>query len=386
MTIATYDIGTTAVKGVLINEKGEVLSSVSKTISTIFDNEKKEQRPQDWFDAFCGISKGFAAMDKGTPVEAVIMSGQMQDVIPVDREGCPVGNAVLYSDGRAADQARELIERMGTDYLESVTGNHYDGSLPLPKLMWIKENQPDLYGKIHKVLISAKDYIILRLTGRAVGDMTACSTAGAMNMALGAWDSRILSAAGIDPSLMPELYYPHQAVGTLSKKGAEATGFAEGVRIYAGVGDAGAATLASGIRRPGEYNINLGTSGWVSTISREVSRGSEGIFNLAAMEQGAYINVVPFLNAGNVHKWISSLFTARDSRKNIDYPYVEERLRESRPGSGGVVFLPYLNGERFPVMDSLVKGSFLGITAATGQGDMIRSCLEGVAFSIRQGI
>ncbi len=148
------------------------------------------------------------------------------------------GKCCLYSDGRAADQARELIERMGTDYLESVTGNHYDGSLPLPKLMWIKENQPDLYGKIHKVLISAKDYIILRLTGRAVGDMTACSTAGAMNMALGAWDSRILSAAGIDPSLMPELYYPHQAVGTLSKKGAEATGFAEGVRIYAGVGDA----------------------------------------------------------------------------------------------------------------------------------------------------
>ena len=319
MTIATYDIGTTAVKGVLINEKGEVLSSVSKTISTIFDNEKKEQRPQDWFDAFCGISKGFAAMDKGTPVEAVIMSGQMQDVIPVDREGCPVGNAVLYSDGRAADQARELIERMGTDYLESVTGNHYDGSLPLPKLMWIKENQPDLYGKIHKVLISAKDYIILRLTGRAVGDMTACSTAGAMNMALGAWDSRILSAAGIDPSLMPELYYPHQAVGTLSKKGAEATGFAEGVRIYAGVGDAGAATLASGIRRPGEYNINLGTSGWVSTISREVSRGSEGIFNLAAMEQGAYINVVPFLNAGNVHKWISSLQHGIPGRTSITH-------------------------------------------------------------------
>ena len=136
-------------------------------------------------------------MDKETPVEAVIMSGQMQDVIPVDQEGCPVGNAVLYSDGRAAAQARELIERMGKDYLESVTGNHYDGSLSLPKMMWIKENQPDLYGKIHKVLISAKDYIILQLTGRAVGDMTACSTAGAMDMA---------SAPGIAGSCqLPEL-------------------------------------------------------------------------------------------------------------------------------------------------------------------------------------
>ena len=117
--------------------------------------------------------------------------------------------------------------------------------------------------------------------------MTACSTAGAMDMASGTWDSRILSAAGIDLSLLPELYYPHQAVGTMSKKGAEATGFDEGIKVYAGVGDAGAATLASGIRCPGEYNINLGTSGWVSTISRKVSRGSEGIFNLAAMEQGS---------------------------------------------------------------------------------------------------
>lgn len=386
MTIATYDIGTTAVKGALINERGEVLASASKPITTLLENGRKEQRPQEWYDAFCLISKEFADIRGVNPAEAVIMSGQMQDVIPIDRYGRTLGNAILYSDGRAAAEAQELVALLGKEYLESVTGNHYDGSLPLPKLVWLRKNQPELYGRIHKVLISAKDYIILKLTEQAAGDMTSCSTAGAMNLASGAWDAGILSAAGIEPQIMPELYYPHQTVGALTKAGADATGFPAGIKVYAGVGDAGAATLASGITRTGEYNINLGTSGWVSTISKTVFTGAEGVFNLAAMERNSYINVVPFLNAGNVHKWISGLFTADGPQGDINYDYVEERLKESRPGSGGVVFLPYLNGERFPVMDAEVKGSFLGITAATEKGDMIRSCLEGVAFSIRQGI
>ena len=142
-------------------------------------------------------------------------------------------------------------------------------SLLLPKMM-IKETSLIYTGRSIRSFISEKDYIILQLTGRAVGDMTACSTAGAMDMASGTWDSRILSAAGIDLSLLPELYYPHQAVGTMSKKGAEATGFDEGIKVYAGVGDAGAAKFASGIRCPGEYNIKPAL-GWVSTISRKVS-------------------------------------------------------------------------------------------------------------------
>lgn len=386
MIIAAYDIGTTAVKGVLMKETGEILATASKTVDTFLEDGKKEQEPQEWFEAFCLISNQFANIDKPSPVHGIIMSGQMQDVIPVDRSGRPVGNAILYSDGRARAQAQELTDILGSDYLEAVTGNPYDGSLSLPKLMWIKKEQPDLYGRIHKVLISAKDYIILKLTGKAAGDITSCSTAGAMNLTSGTWDREILKAAGIDSGIMPELYYPHEVVGALTGAGAEATGYPEGIKIYAGVGDAGAAALGSGITCPGEYSINLGTSGWVSTISGEVSKKEKGIFNLAGMEENSYINVVPFRNAGNVHKWISGLFTVGRRLGGIDYGYAEKLLEGSRPGSGGVVFLPYLNGERFPVMDEKVKGSFLGITPETNQGDMIRSCLEGVAFSVRQGI
>lgn len=385
MATATYDIGTTAVKGVLVDDAGTILASVSENINTIFENGQKEQDPEEWWRAFCRISQRFKELCPDIPVDGIIMSGQMQDVIPVKEDGCPAGNAILYSDGRAGQEAEELFAAVGRDYLERVTGNHYDGSLSLPKIMWLKKNRPDIFANTKYFLISAKDYIIFRLTGNAVGDVTACSTAGAMDIRRKIWDKKILDAAGISCAQMPKLYGSHELAGSLNAQGAAAAGFSAGTKVYAGVGDAGATTLASGITCPGEYNINLGTSGWVATISDEISRVDGGIFNLAAMEDGLYINVVPFLNAGNVHKWVSGLFTGEEDGK-IDYAYADRELKKSAAGSDGVVFLPYLNGERFPVMDTEVKGTFLGITASTQKGDMLRSCLEGVAFSIRQGI
>jgi len=384
MIIATFDIGTTAVKGVVITEKGEILASASENITTFFEDGRKEQEPEEWYEAFCRISKKFIAALGTNAIDGIIMSGQMQDVIGVDKNGKPVGRAILYSDGRAEEEAEELAGLLGREYLETVTGNSYDGSLPIPKLMWLKKHHPDQFCDIDKVLISAKDYILLQLTGQAAGDVTACSTAGAMNIAEKCWDEKILKRADISPCVMPKLYYPHEIVGVVTRLGAEDSGYAEGTKVYAGIGDAGATTLASGISGAGEYNINLGTSGWVASVSPETVRAEGGMFNLAAFEKGLYINVVPFLNAGNVHQWVGRLFSNKE--ENIDYAYINELLECSRPGSNGVVFLPYLNGERFPVLDEKVKGCYLGITADTDKGDMVRSSLEGVAYSIRQGI
>ena len=142
--------------------------------------------------------------------------------------------------------------------------------------------------------------------------------------------------------------------------------------------------MASGIASDGEFNINIGTTGWVARVSSDVLL-KEGVFNLAAMPKNLYINVVPFLNAGNVHKWISKTL-AKDREENERYDYVGKLLEESMPGSHGLIFLPYLVGERFPVMDAKIRGGFVGITPETTKQDMARSCLEGVAFSIRQGI
>lgn len=389
MKIAAFDIGTTAVKGVLVSEKGECIASTSVNISTYFQEDHQEQDPLEWYEAFCGISRQFVKQIPAREIGAVIMSGQMQDMIPVDAMGMPVGRAVLYSDGRAGKEAEEIREALARSlggeegYAERVTGNHFDGSLSFPKILWMKKHQPEMFEKVYKVLISSKDYIIARLTGSFCGDSTACSTAGAMDIHKKQWDERILEAGGIGLSLMPKIRMPHEAAGQVSAKGALESGYREGTKVYSGVGDAGASTLASGISRNGEYNINLGTSGWVAMVSDEIFNSEGGVFNLAAMPEGKYINVVPFLNGGNVHKWAAGVF---GGGKEPDYEKVDRLLEESVCGSRGVLFLPYLAGERFPVMDSKIRGCYYGISAGTTRSDLVRSCLEGVAFSIRQGI
>ena len=382
--IAAFDAGTTAVKGTLVNEAGEAALSRSVELSTLCHDGFQEQASQDWWEAFCAISRQFTEAVPPEDIQGIIMSGQMQDLIPLDENLNPVCPAILYSDGRAEAQATALETSVGSDYFLHTTGNRCDGSLPLPKLMWLKENRPELYARTAHILISSKDYLIARLTGVCVGDVTACATAGAMDIRRKRWDDRLLSAAGVDAKLFPTLYHPHQQVGAVLPEAAAACGYRAGTAVFAGIGDAGATTLASGIREPGQYNINLGTSGWVAAVSDDILLTEAGVFNLAAAAEGCYINVVPFLNAGNVHKWISGVLGHKDGA--ADYEAVSALLKNSVPGSHGVLFLPYLVGERFPVLDPEARGCFFGMTAETTAADMARACLEGVAFSLRQGL
>lgn len=382
--IAAFDAGTTAVKGTLVNEAGEAVLSRSVELSTLCHDGFQEQAPQDWWEAFCAISRQFTEAVPPEDIQGIIMSGQMQDLIPLDADLNPVCPAILYSDGRAEAQATALETRVGSDYFLHTTGNRCDGSLPLPKLMWLKENRPELYARTAHILISSKDYLIVRLTGVCAGDVTACATAGAMDIRRKRWDEKLLSAAGVDAKLFPTLYHPHQQVGAVLPEAAAACGYRAGTAVFAGIGDAGATTLASGIREPGQYNINLGTSGWVAAVSDDILLTEAGVFNLAAAAEGCYINVVPFLNAGNVHKWISGVLGHKDGA--ADYEAVSALLKNSVPGSHGVLFLPYLVGERFPVLDPEARGCFFGMTAETTAADMARACLEGVAFSLRQGL
>ena len=381
--IAAFDIGTTTVKGVLVDLEGHSLFSKSLEIPTIAENGHQEQDPRTWMEAFRAISRELTAAVPAPEIAGIAMSGQMQDLILLDEHLESVANAILYSDGRAEEEAAELEAAFGREAFLSVTGNRCDGSLPLPKLMGVKRCRPDLYERTAHVLISSKDYLIARLTGVCCGDVTACSTAGAMDIREKHWDAALLSAAGVDSALFPPLYASHDLVGRVLPEAAKACGYCSGTPVYAGVGDAGATTLASGIACPGQYNINLGTSGWVATVSNAPLTKEAGVFNLAATTAGRYINVVPFLNAGNVHHWISTLFSPTGE---TDYEAVSALLASSRPGSHDLLFLPYLVGERFPVLDPNIRGCFLGLTPQTTAADMARAALEGVAFSIRQGL
>ncbi|MBQ8162376.1 MAG: hypothetical protein IJ083_16740 [Clostridia bacterium] len=379
--IATFDIGTTAVKAVLVTEDGQVLYEASREIRTFHDGGLVEQDPMEWWDAFVLLSREL--LGEADQIIGIVMSGQMQDVIPVDEDLNPLGRAILYSDGRAVKEAEEIRQKVGEAFLLETTGNHVDGTMPVAKMLWLSRHRSDVFRRARSFLISSKDFVIARLTGETVGDVTACSTAGAMDLREKTWCERILSSAGVSVFRMPRLLLSHRMAGIVTFTAAAVTGYPEGTPVFAGAGDAGATTLASGIARPGQYNINLGTSGWVATVSDRPLFRESGIFNLAAMPEGGIINVVPFLNAGNVHRWVAKLFS-RDGRP--DYAYVQSLLERSVPGAHGVFALPYLTGERFPVLDANVRGSFLGVTPETDAEDMARAMMEGVAFSIRQGM
>lgn len=379
--IATFDIGTTAVKGVLVSKDHQVLSTKSKTLKTISQGNVKEQNPLDWYNAFCTLSRQF--FEEGYDpkrVTGIIMSGQMQDLITVDEKMMPVANAILYSDGRAAREAEYILNLIGMEEIMQGTGNHFDGSMPFAKLVWIRDRHPEIFKRIFKIMISAKDYCLARLTGRFVTDVVSASTSGMMDIHAKTWKTGWLAEMALSSDCLPEILHAEDVVGSITQTAARESGYPEGIPVYAGSGDAGSTTLASGVSVKGDLNINIGTSGWIAAMSDKVLNRS-GVFNLAAVPKDRYINVVPFLNAGGVHKWISGIL----SKNEIDYDYVNQLIKESEIGSGGLLFLPYLNGERFPVLDTEVRGCYIGIDSTTSKGDMARACLEGVAFSIRQG-
>ena len=368
------------IKGGTIVKTGDI-----SLADTIEKNGFKEQNPEEWYSAFCALSHALTDKIPAKDISALIFSGQMQDVIPVGSDLRSLGNAILYSDGRAGAQAEAIENAVGSDTITAITGNHFDGSMPLAKILWLKENQPEIYEKAAAFLISSKDYVVARLTGNFIGDMTACATAGAMDLEHKTWSEHLINDAGLDINKFPKLLHSHELAGVIAEKGAADTGYLPGTKVYAGTGDAGATTLASGILAPGEYNVNLGTSSWVAAVSKGRMDSEGGGFNLAAMQKDLYINVVPFLNGGNVHRFIARILS-RELDHKPDFAYISHLLKNHVPGSHGVFFLPYLTGERFPIMDSHIRASFLGLSQDTSATDMAGSVLEGVAFSIRHGL
>ncbi|WP_240540869.1 xylulokinase [Bifidobacterium vespertilionis] len=396
--VATFDAGTTAIKGAMVDRNGRVIASASGELDLIIDGDRREQDPDQWWRVFREVSRELIGLAESSEasvagrIRGVIMSGQMQDLIALDGDCHPVRNAILYSDGRADAEAEELARSYGgLQQFLSTVGNRLEGCLPLPKLMWMRDREPDAFNRTRHVLISSKDYLNARLTGVCAGDVAACSTAGAMDIRTGQWDAELIRAAGFEAgcdvrfddgenALLPVLRNPQDRIGTVTPEAAKLTGLPAGTPVFAGIGDAGATTFASGVTRPGQYNINLGTSGWIATVSPEPFTSGPGAANLRFGVADGFVNAVPFLNAGDVHRWAVSTFAGGD------YAAAHGMLERSAPGAHGVLCLPYLVGERFPVMNPAIRGAYAGLSPDTTPADLVRAALEGVALSIRQGM
>ncbi|MFA6844684.1 MAG: FGGY family carbohydrate kinase [Sphaerochaetaceae bacterium] len=367
--IATFDLGTTAIKCVVLDENQKQIFSGKEELSTANSGLFIEQDPEEWWAKFIALTKRFDA----PMVDYLIFSGQMQDLILLDKGGNLLRPAILYNDQRAGDFVTQISKS-----ISERTSISMNGSIPLAKLLWLKKNEPKAYARTAHILISAKDYLLFRLTGVFASDVTSMATSGMMDILSKKYVPGLDEL--INPIILPDIHYADEQIGKVTALASKETGFSQRTDVFAGSGDAGATTLASGIVNLGELNINLGTSGWIATISDSVF---PGVFNLAAINRDRFINVIPILNAASVHKWLANMLYPDEKSK---YDLLHELLSKDEHLSQDLLCLPYLVGERFPVSDSKIRGAYVGLDSKTAKADLARSALEGVAFSLRKGL
>lgn len=384
--VAAFDIGTTQAKGVLLGQDGKLHHTHGVDLMTDQTNGYVEQDPQSWYDAVIQIVQYWRAQSINTDAIALIsLSGQMQDCILIDDAGQPVRPAILYSDGRAQTQAEQIKSALTAETIRERTGNHLDGTLPLPKLSWLAEHEPVSLKNTASVLISAKDYLIRQLTGICATDPTTAATTGMMNIQEWRWETDFLTQLQLPVDKLPTIVPADQIVGEVTTEAAVQTGLAPGTPVLCGLGDAGATTLGSGALQSGDVYAYVGTSGWMAMVADQVKPVADGIFHLAYLKPGQAIVAPPITNAGLVHQWASQVFAGADDKESA-YEQLEVQMQSVDRSQSDLLFLPYLNGERFPVQNPDATGVYVGIRPTTSRAEMSVTALEGVAMAMRQSL
>ncbi|MEK3888789.1 xylulokinase [Bacillus sp. FSL K6-3431] len=377
--VAAFDLGTTAIKGCLLTREGQNIAEHTINLNTNFgENGELEQNPEEWWKVIQIITnkwfndQGIRAED----IQAISFSGQMEDVIIIN-DNQVTTRAILYSDTRASAEAEIIREQLPE--LEKITGNKIAASTPFAKLLWMQKNDLEFGKQQRSVVFSAKDYILYKLTGAIVSDYITSATTGLMNLKTRQWEPDLLQTVGIHHINLPQLTAPDKSIGNVSAYASQLTGFVEGTPVLCGSGDAGASTIGAGAINEGDCYLYLGTTGWVAVPTADPTIKPSGIFTLAHMVPNLNIAIAPLLNVGNVHRWAMHSFLAQEN-----YDLYEACVMETEPGANGLLCLPYMYGERSPVIDNEAKGAFWGIGPSTRTPDFLRAVLEGISLSLRQ--
>lgn len=385
--IAAFDIGSSAVKAALVSSDGRLhhTRSVAYPARAL---PPGEQDPHDWWQAFSTVlqawwSEGVAPAS----ITALTFSGQMQNLIALDTQGKPARCAILYSDARAGDVARRATDALSADEIHRVTRNPFNATSVLPKLLHLREHEPAVWARTARVLVGAKDFITLRLTGRAVTDPTTAATTGLFDIERECWVLDWLDAFGLDASLLPELLAAGAPVGRVGVQAAAATGLRAGCPVLCGLGDAAATTLGAGMADAAQCYAYLGTSGWVARVSDRFNPPGAALFVLPYLGPQRRILIGPVSNAGGVHRWALGLLDASTGvgANNSDAARYAAFEREvaAAPRDERLLFLPYLAAERLPVVTGAAQGTLTGISANTSRAQIMRAALEGVSLSLR---
>ena len=388
------DVGTSGTKALAIHESGEVLASALAEYPLMTPRpDWAEQDPADWkraaVDALSQLSSALGS--RVSEVCGLGLTGQMHGSVFLDAGGRVLRNAILWCDQRTAAQCEAITSAVGEQHLIEMTCNPALTGFTAPKILWLRDNEPENYEKISRVLLP-KDYIRYELTGEMATDVADASGTLLFDVANRRWHTELMGILGIPIEWMPRAYEGPETTGTLLPQVAEATGLPAGIPVIAGGGDQAAGGIGCGIVKPGIISATLGTSGVVFAFSEAITLDPQGrVHTFCHSVPGKWHVMGVMLSAGGSLRWFrdalcpSEKAVAAETGRDA-YEYITAAAETAPVGSEGLVFLPYLTGERTPHKDPYAKGAFVGLSLRHTRAHMARSVLEGVAFGMRDSL
>ncbi len=375
------DLGTSAVKLLLMNSEGRIEKIVSREYSLYFPQSGwSEQEPEDWFrETMAGIRELTAECDKNQ-VAGISFGGQMHGLVALDADDNVIRPAILWNDGRTGKETDYLNEVIGKEKLAEYTANIAFAGFTAPKLLWMKANEPDNFARISKIMLP-KDYLAYRLSGAFCTDVSDASGMLLMDVKNRCWSEQMMNICGITEDQLPKLHESYEVVGTLRPEIAGELGLPESVKVIAGAGDNAAAAVGTGTVGDGMCNISLGTSGTIFISSNKFLADSNYALHSFAHADGHYHLMGCMLSAASCNKWWNE-----EILKTMDYSAEQKGITDEKLGENHVFFLPYLMGERSPHNDPDVRAMFMGMSMDTTREDMTQAVLEGVAFGLRDSL
>ena len=386
--LLAQDIGTSSAKAALFTSDGVLVRSCS----TFYEVQRPapnwaQQNAEVWWDAFCENNHKLLDGLDISCLAAISVSGQMMGCLPIDTTGSPLYPSIIWEDGRALEQAKKIEKIYGEDAFYLITGMHISENYALPKIMWLKETQPDIYRRT-ACFLQSKDYIVYRMTGKMVTEATDAQYYHCFDILKNQWSADLLNAVEIGIDKFPKLVKSGTIVGHVQPSIARECGLPSGLPVVEGLGDGRAALVGTGVLSIGDAYISLGTSSWMSFItSSEDLDPHSGDEKIVFLQPGVFVGGGTMNAGGYSLQWMKERLCEPEAIRSSKcgtsvYDEISSLVNTCAPGSGGVIFLPYLLGEREPYFDSRMRGAFLGLSASTTRAQMCRSVMEGVAMHL----
>jgi xylulokinase len=389
--ILAHDLGTTGNKASLYDAEGALLASAFYGYGLALPKVGwAEQDPEDWWQAVCVSTQQLlaSAAVPAAEVACVVFSGQMMGCVAVDRQARPLRSALIWADMRAVEEAQTIVDCVGREEAYRITGHRASSSYSGAKILWIRNHQPEIFRQTYKFL-QAKDFVVARLTSNFATDHSDASGTNLYDLQAGDWSAAILDGVQLEHSLLPDLHLSIDVVGEITGQAAVQVGLAAGTPVVIGGGDGCCAAAGAGVVREGSAYNYIGSSSWIGLATQApVFDPAMRTFTWAHLVPGMYSPCGTMQAAGGSYQWLRDNFGLPEkeaaARLGVSpYELMNLQAAQSPPGANGLLFLPYLLGERSPRWNPKARGAFLGLTMKHNRADMIRAGLEGITFNLR---